>query len=199
MPPQPHPSALRNAPHLVEALRGVLPSHGLVLEIASGGGYHAVAFADAFPNLVWQPSEPNAEAREGIAAYRAETKLQNLCAPLALDVMDMPWPITKADAVICLNMIHISPWAATLALFSSAANILGARALLFTYGPYILHGDFLAESNITFDQSLKSRNPAWGLREVDDVAQVAVEAGFKLDKIIPMPASNLSLVWLKDL
>lgn len=197
MPPQPHPTALRNAPHLVEALRGVLPNHGLVLEIASGSGYHAVTFADAFPNLVWQPSEPNAEAREGIAAYRAETKLQNLCAPLAFDVMDMPWPITKADAMICLNMIHISPWAASLALFSGASKILGAGALLFTYGPYILHGDFLAESNIAFDQSLKARNPAWGLREVDDITRAAAEHGFRLDKTIKMPANNLSLVWRK--
>ena len=109
--------------------------------------------------------------------------------------MRQPWLVTEADALVCINMIHISPWAATVALFEGAARVLAPGAPMLTYGPYIMHGDFGAESNIDFDQSLKSRNPEWGLREVDDVTRTAMILGFTLDEIVPMPANNLSLVF----
>lgn len=191
------PPAVRNTPHLAEVLSRVLPAAGLVLEIASGSGYHAAAFAAAFPQLSWQPTDPNPEARTSIAAYVADLGLANLKQPLALDVTQTSWPVTEATAVMCINMIHISPWAATLGLFAGAAKILPAGTPLFTYGPYIMHGDFIAESNVAFDQSLKARNPDWGLREVDDVVAVADKAGFTLAEIIPMPANNQSLVFRK--
>lgn len=181
---------------MIEALRTALPERGLVLEIASGSGFHAAHFARAFPHLTWQPSDPDETARASIAAHAADEKLPNLRTPLALDVTQ-PWPINAAEAVLCINMIHISPWAATLALFAGAAKILKSGTPLITYGPYILHGDFRGEGNVSFDASLKSRNPDWGLREVDDVAQVAAQHGFTLEEIVPMPANNLTLVWRK--
>jgi hypothetical protein len=190
------PAAVRNTPHLIEALATALPATGLVLEVASGSGYHAAHFARAFPRLTWQPSDPDETSRTSIAAYAQDEGLQNLRAPLGLDVM-RPWPIAAADAVLCINMIHISPWAATLALFEGAAKILKLSAPLITYGPYILRGDFRGEGNVSFDASLKSRNPAWGLREVDEIEKVAANNGFTLEKITPMPANNLTLVWRK--
>ncbi len=192
---QASPAAVRNAPHLIEVLRGTLPDQGKILEIASGSGYHATAFATAFPHLTWQPTDASAEARASIAAYAEEGELGNLHPALDLDVMRHPWPITQADALICINMIHISPWAATVALFEGAARVLAPGAPLLTYGPYIQHGDFGAQSNVEFDQSLKSRNAEWGLREVDDVTRTAMMVGFVLDNVVPMPANNLSLVF----
>ena len=192
---QASPAAVRNAPHLIEVLKRILPAQGQVLEIASGSGYHAAAFAAAFPHLTWQPTDASAEARASIAAYAEEGGLNNLCAAQDLDVMRQPWIITEADALVCINMIHISPWAATVALFEGAARVLAPGAPMLTYGPYILHGDFGAQSNIDFDQSLKSRNPEWGLRDVDDVTRTAIILGFTLDEIVPMPANNLSLVF----
>jgi len=189
------PAAVRNAPFLIDVLRRVMPADGLVLEIASGSGYHAAAFARAFPHLRWQPSEPEPAARASIAAHVDDAGAANLLPPLALDVLQSPWPVAHADAVVCINMMHISPWRATEALFAGAARLLDREAPLLSYGPYILHGDFIAESNVAFDASLKARNPEWGLREVDDVAAAAAAAGLRLDEIVPMPANNLSLIF----
>jgi hypothetical protein len=192
---QASPSSVRNAPHLIEVLGRTLPSQGTVLEIASGSGYHAAAFAAGFPHLSWQPSDADVLAHASIAAYREESQLTNFNPALDLDVMRRPWPIKKAAAMVCINMIHISPWAATVSLFAGASDILEARAPLITYGPYVQKSEVLAESNAAFDQSLKARNPAWGLRNVEDIAAVATEAGFILAEIVPMPANNLSLIW----
>ncbi len=189
------PASVRNAPHIIEVLRRVLPGSGRVLEIASGSGYHAAAFATAFAHLNWQPSDSDAAARASIGAYGTEAGLKNLHPALDIDVTHVPWPIAAADAVVCINMIHISPWAATEALFAGSSRVLAKGALLFTYGPYIVHGDFRGEGNIAFDQSLKARNSAWGLREIDDVSAVATQTGFSLAETIDMPANNLSLVW----
>lgn len=192
------PAAVRNTPFLIDVLRHALPAQGLVLEIASGSGYHAAAFAQTFPYLTWQPTDADSQARESISAYIADMKLANMRQPLDLDVTQKPWPVTAADAMLCINMIHISPWAATEALFAGAALVLPADAPLITYGPYIVQGDFIAESNVAFDQSLKARNPAWGLREVDDVARVAKANGFTFEGMTPMPANNFSLVFRKN-
>lgn len=168
-----------------------------MLEIASGSGYHVAAFAAAFPQLRWQPTDPDTAARESIAAHIADTGLGNIAAPLLLDVTAPVWPITRVDVIVCINMIHISPWAATLGLFAGAARLLPHDGLLVTYGPYRFSGDFMADSNVAFDQSLKARNPAWGIRDVDDIQQVAKHAGFELEKTTPMPANNFTLTFRK--
>ena len=192
------PASARNAgPITAELSRVFAPlraRRGLVLEIAAGSGYHASVFARAFPELTWQPSDADAGARDNIAAHRADTGLANFRAPLALDV-EAPWPIDHADAVVCINMIHISPWTATLALFKGAAQVLPADGLLVTYGPYSIDGDFLGQGNIDFEASLKSRNPSWGIRDVKDVAAVAADTGFSHRETIHMPANNLILVF----
>jgi SAM-dependent methyltransferase len=192
------PAAARNAGPISEVLSrlfGPLRARGgLVLEIASGSGYHARVFAEAFPELTWQPSDPDTGALDTIAAHRAEARLANVQAPLALDV-EAPWPLDHADAVVCINMIHISPWTATLALFAGAARILPAGGLLVTYGPYSIDRDFLSQSNIDFDASLKSRNPAWGVRDVTDVAHTAAVNGFAHLETVRMPANNLILAF----
>lgn len=195
------PASVRNTPPLLEVLTRVLapgrPAPGLVLEIASGSGYHAAAFAKEMPHLDWQPSDPDADARASIAAYVAEAGLANLRAPVTLDVMRQPWPVDRADAVLCINMIHISPWEATVALFNGAQRILAPGARLVTYGPYLIHGDFQAESNVAFDQSLRARNPAWGIRDLKDIEPLAGAHGFSLLERIAMPANNHTLVFEK--
>ncbi|MBX7201042.1 MAG: DUF938 domain-containing protein [Rhodospirillaceae bacterium] len=195
------PASQRNAEPIREQLERILaPARarkGLVLEIAAGSGYHAAFFAKAFPELSWQPSDPDEGARGNIAAHRAAAGLANLQEPLALDV-EAPWPIAQADAILCVNMIHISPWSATAALFAGASKILSGGGVLVTYGPHSIDGDFLAQSNLAFDASLKSRNPAWGIRDVNDVARVAADNGLTLHETVRMPANNLLLVFDRE-
>jgi SAM-dependent methyltransferase len=190
-----YPATQRNRDAILEVLRGVLPPSGLVLEIASGSGEHIVYFANALHGLTFQPSDPEDAARLSIAAWTMETGLPNIRPPLELDVLKEPWPITQADAILCINMIHISPWAATQALMRNAGRILPSGAPLYLYGPYRQKNVATAESNEVFDASLKSRNPQWGLRHLDDVAALAREAGFSAPKVTPMPANNLSVVF----
>jgi SAM-dependent methyltransferase len=194
------PASARNAAPITEVLERLFADirarKGTVLEIASGSGYHAAHFAKAFPELTWQPSDPDAVARENIAAHRAAASLANFAAPLALDV-EAPWPAFSADAVVCINMIHISPWTATLALFKGAAEVLGPGGLLVTYGPYSIDGDFRGQGNVDFDISLKSRNPLWGIRDVKEVARVASDRGFTHTETVAMPANNLMLVFVR--
>jgi hypothetical protein len=195
------PASVRNTPPLLEVLTRIFaPSRlprGLVLEIASGSGYHAAAFAKELPHLVWQPSDPDQSARASIAAYVAECGLTNLLTPITLDVTRQPWPVDRADAMLCINMIHISPWETTEALFDGAQRTLAAGAVLVTYGPYVIDGDFQAESNVAFDQSLRARNPAWGIRDLKDVEPLARARGFSLAERIAMPANNHTLVFEK--
>ena len=188
---QAHPASVRNAEPILGVLKAVLSRPALVLEIAAGSGYHAATFARALPHLTWQPSDPDAAARESIAAHVTESALPNLRPPLALDVCAGPWP--PSDAVVCINMIHISPWAATEALFKGAQQS-GAKTIV-TYGPYAIAGDFQADSNIAFNQSLRARNPSWGIRDVNDVARVAASCGFRHDETVPMPVNNLMLIF----
>jgi len=188
------PATERNRAPIRDVLSRVLPATGTVLEIASGSGEHAVAFARAFPALTWQPSDPDPSALASIAAWRAEAGLANLAAPVELDVVK-PWPAIAPAAIVCINMVHISPWEASLALFANAGRLLAPDALLYLYGPYRFSGAFTAESNAEFDRSLRSRDPRWGVRDVDDLVATARTSGIQLVEIVAMPANNHSLVF----
>ena len=188
------PATLRNRDPILALLRAVLPARGLVLEIASGSGEHAVHFSRALPALTWQPSDPAAEARASIAAWRNEERLPNLLAPLALDAACADWPITDADAIVCINMVHISPWSATVGLMSGAGRLLPPAAPLVLYGPYRRAGLPLASSNAEFDADLKARDPQWGLRDLEAVYALARAHGLKCDTMTEMPANNLAVV-----
>jgi len=191
------PAAQRNREPILAVLRDVLPPVGLVLEIAAGSGEHAVHFARAFPALAWQPTDPDAAARTSIDAWVEEEGADTVRPALALDAAGDVWPVTQADALVCINMIHISPWDATLGLLRGAARVLPAGAPLFLYGPYRREGHAIEPSNAAFDESLKSRDPRWGLRLLEDVTACAEEQGFALQKVIEMPANNLSVVFTK--
>lgn len=189
------PATARNRDPILAILREVLPLEGTVLEVASGTGEHAVHFARETPALRWQPSDPSAEARESIAAWVAAEGVPNVAAPLALDAASADWPIAQADALICINMVHISPWAATEGLFRGAARVLPQGAPLVLYGPYRRAGHDLEPSNAAFDESLKQRNPAWGLRLLEHVVDLAAGCGFELENVSEMPANNLTVVF----
>lgn len=190
------PAAARNTEAIRAVLAGRLPRTGRVLEIAAGSGQHAVAFAGAFPGVDWTPSDPSVEARSSIAAWSAAVSRANLQPPLALDVLDqMTWPDGPFDAVVCINMIHISPWTATEGLMTLAGTRLQAGGLLYLYGPYREAAIPLAPSNAAFDESLRSRDPAWGLRDVDAVVANAGHHGLRFVERVEMPANNLSLIF----
>ncbi|WP_043202038.1 DUF938 domain-containing protein [Paraburkholderia acidipaludis] len=191
------PAAERNAAPILDVLQAVLPAHGTVLEIASGTGQHAAYFAAALPHLFWQPSDADPRARASIAGWRAQTGLANLLAPLDLDVMREPWPIAAADAIVCINMIHIAPWEAALALMQGAGTRLATSGVLMTYGPYRRSGAHTAPSNEAFDADLRARNPAWGVRDMEAVETLAEAAGLVCEARVPMPANNFSLVFRK--
>jgi len=191
------PAALRNRGPILEVLQTVLPPTGMVLELASGSGEHVVHFAAAIPNLTWQPSDPSAEALASIGAWIAAERLENVLPPLNLDVTAESWPIERADAVIAINMVHISHWAATLGLLRHAGALLPAGSPLFLYGPYQRENEALAPSNAAFDADLRARNPAWGLRCLEDVTREAEAVGLKLDRVVAMPANNLSVIFVR--
>lgn len=189
------PATLRNRDVITDALRYVLPERGLVVEIASGSGEHVVHFASAYPHLEWQPSDCEPAALRSIAAWAADSGVSNVLAPVQIDVEQTNWPVTYADAILCINMVHISPWSATLALFRHSAALLPPGAPLYLYGPFVRHDVKTAESNMAFDSSLKLRNSDWGLRDVADVDAAATGTGFGRTDLIEMPANNLSLVY----
>ena len=195
---QSSPASERNRDPIVEVLRGVLPDRGLVLEIASGSGEHAVHFAARFPKLLWQPSDPEPVALRSIEAWRAESGLFNLLPPVSLDVRASQWPVPEAEALLCINMIHISPWGATAALMRGAARTLSPGSPFYIYGPFVREGVDTAPSNLAFDMDLKSRNPEWGLRDLDSVSAEALAHGFTLEQVVTMPANNLSIVYRKS-
>lgn len=188
------PATHRNREPLREVLAGVLPD-GLVLEVASGTGQHARFFAEAFPKLQWQPTDPDEVSRASIAAWRDDSGPANLLAPLELDATSQQWPIDSCDAVVCINMIHISPIEASAGLMRGAARLLAPGAPLVTYGPYRIDGEHTAPSNEQFDASLKSRDPRWGIRDIDELRFLATLHGFKLEAKHEMPANNFTLIW----
>ena len=192
------PHVARNREPILAVLRRVLPPSGVVLEIASGSGEHAIYFAKELPSLTWQPSDPDPEALASIAAHRADADLPNLLAPLRLDVTADEWPIDHADVVMCNNMIHISPWAATEGLIAGAARVLSAGGMLFLYGPYKVDGRHTAPSNQAFDEDLRRRNPEWGIRDLGEVAALARRHGFTVPETVQMPANNLSVIFRRQ-
>jgi SAM-dependent methyltransferase len=189
------PAAERNKQPILEVLTRVLPPTGLVLEVGSGTGQHVAHFARALPGLTYQPSERDAEKHASITAWIAHEGLANVRPPLAFDVTHLPWPVTAADAIICINVIHISPWEATLALMKGAGEILRPGAVLVTYGPYRREKRHTAPSNEAFEQWLKERDERWGVRDIEEVAEAAKEAGLSLEEAVPMPANNFTLVF----
>jgi hypothetical protein len=192
------PATARNRGPILEVLRSRLPASGLVLEVAAGAGEHAVYNAQAFPDLQWQPTDVEAQALESIAAWRAAARLPNLLPALRLDAADPDsWPVARADAVISINMVHISPWAATEGLMAGGARVLPAGGRLFLYGPFFESDVPTAPSNLNFDESLRRRNPAWGVRRLEAMAAAAGARGLAMAERITMPANNLTLVFRK--
>ena len=191
------PATLRNREPIAAVLARELPASGSVLEVAAGTGEHAVFFAETFPALAWQPTDPSDEALASIADYRADYAGSNLAAPLRLDAAQPEsWPVTRADAVVCINMVHISPWEATLGLFAGASRVLGTRGgPLVLYGPYIEQGVETAPSNLEFDASLKARNPLWGLREAEALDALAAQHRMARSARYALPANNIILVY----
>lgn len=189
------PATLRNRDAIAAVLADWLPASGAVLEVASGSGEHVVHFAAAFPYLDWQPSDPDPAGLTSIAAYRAETGLANIAAPLALDAAARDWPIDRVDALLCINMVHVSPWDATVGLFDGSARLLRKGAPLILYGPYFRKGHPTAPSNLAFDESLRARNGEWGVRWLEDVAELAEAKDFALAEVREMPANNLMLLY----
>lgn len=191
------PHVARNAGPIAEVLREVLPPRGLVLEVASGTGEHILHFAREFPKLLWQPTDPEPTALRSIEAWRAESGLFNLLPAASLDARAADWPVPEADALLCINMVHISPWSATAGLLRGAGRLLTEGAPLCLYGPYRRAGVETAQGNEAFDESLKARDPEWGLRALEDVAALAETHGLRLERVVEMPANNISAVFRK--
>jgi hypothetical protein len=189
------PAAERNREPIAAVLRETLPERGTALEIASGTGEHAAYFAGCFPTLRWQPTDPDPDALASIRAWREEAGVDNLIEPLRLDAAAETWPVAAADAILCVNMVHISPWAATEGLMRGAGGLLAAGAPLLLYGPYRRTAVPTAPSNEAFDASLRARNPEWGLRDLEAVEAEAERHGLRLERVVEMPANNLTVVF----
>ena len=188
-------AAERNKGPILDILARVLPKQGVVLEVASGTGQHVLHFAKAFPGLTWQPSDPDPELRQSIALRVKELQLANVNPPVDLDVSRLPWPLQTTDAVVCINMIHVAPWSATLALFEGAKALLATQQVLFLYGPYRRFGQHTSKSNEQFDSDLRAQDPQWGLRDLEAVSEVAASSGFALAEVVEMPANNFSVIF----
>ena len=192
------PSTARNRQPILDVLGPRLPPNGRVLEVASGAGEHAMFLAAALPGVTWQPTDRDAEALTSIAAWRQASGLANIAAPIRLDAADpVSWPAGPFEAVVCINMIHIAPWAATQGLIAGAARVLTPGGRLFLYGPYLEAGVATAPGNLSFNESLKSRDPAWGIRDLGDLTALAAGHGLVLAERIAMPANNLTVAFEK--
>lgn len=192
------PSAARNSAPILAALTRIFPAHGVVLEIGCGTGEHAVCIAEALPNLTWLPSDPDPASRASTASWIRHKGLDNVLAPHDIDVHSQQWGVEHLapfDVIVSINMVHIAPWTATLGLFSGAGRLLRDGGLLCLYGPFKRNGIHTADSNAAFDESLKARNPSWGLRDITDLAHAAESSGLRLSDTIEMPANNLTLVF----
>ncbi len=189
------PSVLRNRDAILTLLRRLLPRTGTVLEIASGTGEHAAHFAPALPHLQWQCTDYDEQALENIAARNAASGLPNLPAPLMLDAVAAKWPVEQADAIVAINLIHVSAWRVAQGLMAGAGRVLPPGGLLYLYGAYTVNHAHTAPSNEAFDQEIRLRNPEWGVRDVEDVADLAATNGLGLVERVAMPANNLSLIF----
>ena len=190
-----HAHVASNREPILEALRRVLPPRGLVLEVASGSGEHAAYFAKRLPTLLWQPTDPDPGALANIAGHRTAADAPNLLSPLWLDAMSEQWPVQRADALVCINMIHITPWAACKGLMTGAERTLRSGGILYLYGPYLIDGRHTAQSNEDFDAWLRPQNARWGVRDIAEVTGLAQRRGFSLIETVPMPANNLSVIF----
>lgn len=191
------PATQRNRVPILDVLSRVLPGEGLVLEVASGTGEHAVWFAQHLRPLQWHPSDADPAMRESIAAHARGSGVKSLKSPLDLDVTAPHWPISRADAVVCINLIHIAPWSVAEGLIAGAARVLPSGGVLYLYGPYRRDGRHTAPSNAEFDRNLRSRNPDWGVRDLEEVTALAAQQGFELREVVEMPANNLSVVFAR--
>ncbi|HSD88810.1 MAG TPA: DUF938 domain-containing protein [Kofleriaceae bacterium] len=189
------PATLRNREAILAVLARVLPSPGLVLEIASGTGEHATWIAPQLPGIRWQPTDADPQMLASIAAWTAERAATQVLPPIVLDVCRQPWPIDQAASIFCANMIHIAPWAATEGLMRGAGGVLASGGRLVVYGPFMVGGAHTAPSNAAFDASLRARNPAWGVRDLEAVVALAASHGLHHRETIAMPANNLSVVF----
>lgn len=189
------PATLRNRAPIADALAAFLPDAGVVLEMASGSGEHVAFLAERFPALDWQPSDFDPSALASIAAWTRG--MGNVRTGVVIDAASPAWPIDRADAIFCANMVHIAPWDAALGLVAGAGRILPVGAPLILYGPFVRDGVATAESNLAFDVSLRSRDSEWGLRRLEDVADAASAHALALDTVIEMPANNLLAVFRK--
>jgi len=195
------PATARNRDAIASVLINYIAPNNLFLEIASGSGEHGVFFQKKFPSIIWQTSDPEVVHRKSISSWiKHEGLFSKMPEPLELDVSIRPWPITKKlryliNGIVCINMIHISPWTCTKALFEESKSFLDQNNFLMLYGPFLRKEIQTSQSNLNFDQSLKLQNPLWGLRQLDEVNELALESGFKLDKVIEMPANNLSVIY----
>jgi hypothetical protein len=191
------PAALRNRGPIAEVLADWLPESGLVLEVASGTGEHAVYFAGRFPKLEWQPSDVNPDALESIRAWRAEAGFANIREPIVIDAAAPDWPLDRADAVLNINTVHISPWASALGLLEGSRHLLAPGAPLILYGPWLSDRIAPAPSNLAFDSDLRRRNEEWGLRRVEDFTREAEARDLRFIEQRPMPANNLMILLRK--
>ncbi len=189
------PAALRNQAPIAEVLKQVIPAGARVLELASGSGQHALYFSSVLPGVLWQPSDVSDEALASIAAYREGADAERFLPPIRVDAAAPPWGLSELDAILCVNMIHISAWESTVGLFGGGGVALKPGGALITYGPYRFDGVFTAPSNRDFDLDLKRRNPAWGVRDVADLTKLATQHGFQLESSHTLPANNHVLVW----
>ena len=189
------PATLRNRDFILGVFSDVLPTTGVILEIASGSGEHVVQFARNFPDLVFQPSDREPDALQSVAAWVKATRVTNVRAPMLMDASQSSRPVASADEIICINMIRISPWEATLGFVRGAATILPSTAPLYLYGPFKREGFATTPSNQAFDRSLRDRNPTWGLRDLEAVAAITQSVRFLAPTITEMPANNLSVVF----
>jgi hypothetical protein len=192
------PAALRNREPIAEVLREWLPARGLVLELASGTGEHVVHFAERFPALEWQPSDIHPDALASIAAWREAAALPNVRPPIEIDASSRDWPIRHADALLSINMVHISPWSSALGLLDGAGRVLPAGGPLILYGPWLSADIETAPSNLEFDAQLRARDPEWGLRTVEEFAAAALMRGLDFEQTRAMPANNLMLLFRKS-
>ncbi|MGE6758222.1 DUF938 domain-containing protein [Corallococcus interemptor] len=191
------PATERNREPLLAVLREVLPAEGTLLEVASGTGQHAAFFARAFPGLTWQPTDGDAAALESIDAWRVEEGLVTVLPARLLDAASDAWPVEHADAMLCVNMIHIAPWAACQGLMRGAARVLRPGGRLVLYGPYFVEGKETAPSNLAFDESLRARDASWGVRELGAVTAEAARHGLQRERVVEMPSNNLTVVFLR--
>jgi SAM-dependent methyltransferase len=189
------PATARNREPIAAVLRAELPPSGLVLEVASGTGEHCVHFAPLFPALDWQPTDPDPSSLASIAAWTQSAACPNIRPPLALDASAPDWPVAHADAILCVNMVHISPWEASLGLLGGAARLLAPGAPLILYGPYLREGVETAPSNLAFDADLRRRDPRWGLRAIEAMDAAAAERGLSRTALHEMPANNIMPVY----